>query len=41
MIATVLLIMFMLFAVVSTELCMRSSAESKESVESPKEIVGD
>ncbi|MEV0614965.1 hypothetical protein AB0I81_16690 [Nonomuraea sp. NPDC050404] len=41
MIATVLLIVLMIIAVVSSELCLRCSAESKESVESPGEIVGD
>ncbi|WP_281200152.1 hypothetical protein [Nonomuraea candida] len=41
MIATVLLIVLMVVAVTTTELCMRCSAESKESVESPTEIAGD
>jgi hypothetical protein len=41
MIATILLIVLMVVAVVATELCMLCSDKSKESVESPTEIVGD
>ncbi|MEV4106922.1 hypothetical protein [Nonomuraea sp. NPDC049695] len=41
MIATVLLIVLMIVAVVVTEVIMWCSAQSKESVESPTEIVGD
>ncbi|GAA1677518.1 hypothetical protein GCM10009733_088080 [Nonomuraea maheshkhaliensis] len=41
MIATVLLIVLMVVAVAATELCLRCAGESKESVESPAEIVGD
>ncbi|GAA2211256.1 hypothetical protein GCM10009850_067150 [Nonomuraea monospora] len=41
MIAAVLLIVLMVVAVTTTELCMRCSADGKESVESPAEIVGD
>lgn len=41
MIATVLLIALMVVAVAATELCLRCSTESKESVESATEIAGD
>ncbi|GAA3234141.1 hypothetical protein [Nonomuraea helvata] len=41
MIATVLLIVLMVVAVAATEMIMYCSAQSKESVESPTEIVGD
>ncbi|MDP4507411.1 hypothetical protein OHA25_18255 [Nonomuraea sp. NBC_00507] len=41
MIATILLIVLMVVAVAATELCMLCSAERKESVEPPAEIVGD
>ncbi|GAA4925688.1 hypothetical protein HD597_011488 [Nonomuraea thailandensis] len=41
MIATVLLLVLMVVAVATTELCMRCSADGKESVESPGEIAGD
>ncbi|SPL92783.1 unnamed protein product [[Actinomadura] parvosata subsp. kistnae] len=41
MIAAVLLIVLMVVAVTTTELCMRCSGDGKESVESPGEITGD
>ncbi|MFC4008286.1 hypothetical protein ACFOY2_13725 [Nonomuraea purpurea] len=41
MIAAVLLIVLMVVAVVATELIMRCSEKSKESVESSIEIAGD
>ncbi|MET7328599.1 hypothetical protein [Nonomuraea sp. NPDC005650] len=41
MIATVLLIVLMVVAIATTEMIMRCSAKSKESVESPSEITGD
>ncbi|GAA2868888.1 hypothetical protein GCM10020220_067800 [Nonomuraea rubra] len=41
MIATVLLLVLMVVAVATTELCMRCSRDGKESVESPSEITGD
>ncbi|WP_262496074.1 hypothetical protein [Nonomuraea sp. SYSU D8015] len=41
MIATVILLVLMVVTIAAMELIMRSSAESKESVESRSEIVGD
>ena len=41
MIATILLIVLMVVAIAATELIMRCSATSKESVDSPSEIIGD
>ncbi|MFG1703873.1 hypothetical protein ACFLIM_11840 [Nonomuraea sp. M3C6] len=41
MIAAILLIVMMAVAIVATELIMRCSEKSKESVDSPIEITGD
>ncbi|MEV4566916.1 hypothetical protein AB0K12_24385 [Nonomuraea sp. NPDC049419] len=41
MIAAVLLVVLMVVTVTAMELCMHCSATSKESVESPSEIIGD